>query len=364
MAGLNKRIKVATGVALVGIAGAAGFVLTDRRVGETATPQVTAVTTGTAEIRRVDIAQRQYVNGTLGYEGTYQVIAPGQGVLSWLPPLGTVVSRGGAAYETDGKPVVLMYGGRPAWRAFELGMDNGADVEQLEANLKELGYGAGLTVDQHFTAATSGAVRRWQTAAKLTVTGTVQLGQVLFMPGAVRVGDHDIDLGERVEPGALVEHGTSNRPAVTVPLSPQQLPNAKVGNQVMVILPDGKSYGGAITQIGAVVSPAGGADGPNGNNQPTAPVTVRVDGDTGGFLDQSTVRVAITVRLHPKVLAVPVTSLNAVAGGGYEVIVIDGATTRRVPVETGLFDESSMLAEVSGPGLAEGLKVQVPNAGQ
>jgi hypothetical protein len=42
------------------------------------------------------------------------------------------------------------------------------------------------------------------------------------------------------------------------------------------------------------------------------------------------------------------------------VIVVDGATTRRVPVQTGLFDEFAGLAEVSGPGLAEGQKVQVP----
>jgi HlyD family secretion protein len=70
--------------------------------------------------------------------------------------------------------------------------------------------------------------------------------------------------------------------------------------------------------------------------------------------------VAITVAAHRNVLAVQIAALNAVANGRYEVIVVDGATTRRVPVQTGLFDEFAGLAEVSGPDLAEGQKVQVP----
>jgi hypothetical protein len=66
------------------------------------------------------------------------------------------------------------------------------------------------------------------------------------------------------------------------------------------------------------------------------------------------------VALHTKVLAVPITALNALSGGGYEVVVVDGAGTRRVPVQTGLFDDSAALAEVSGPDLAEGQRVRVP----
>lgn len=363
-------MRVATGVALAGVVGAAGFAVADRRTGQTTTPEATGVATGTATVDRVDVAERRQVDGTLGYAGAYDVVAPGPGLLTRLPAAGSVLRRGQAVYEVDGKPVVLMYGGRPAWRAFRPGMADGVDVAQLEANLKALGHADGLTVDKHFTTATYYAVRRWQRAANLTVTGSVPIGQVVFLPDAIRITGADLKLGEQVQPGALVEHGTSARPAITIQLSPQQLPGAKVGDRVVVTLPDGTTRGGKITQIAAVAessggtgdsAPGGGPDPGDGASQSTVPVTIQADGTITGFLDQAQVQVAITVEYHQGVLAVPITALNALPGGGYEVTVVDGATTRRVPVRTGLFDEFAGLAEVSGPGLAEGQHVQVPS---
>jgi hypothetical protein len=84
-----------------------------------------------------------------------------------------------------------------------------------------------------------------------------------------------------------------------------------------------------------------------------------VDGTVTGFLDQAQVQVAITVAAHANVLTVPITALNAIPGG-YEVIVVDQGTTRRIAVETGLFDEFAGLAEVRGSGLAKGQLVRVP----
>jgi peptidoglycan hydrolase-like protein with peptidoglycan-binding domain len=364
----RRSTKVVMVVAFVGLAGAAVLVVTNSRAGSTGTPPVTGVSTGTAAVRRVDIAERQQIGGTLGYEGAYNVIAPGPGVLTRLPAVGEVVRRGQAIYEIDGRPVVLMYGVRPAWRPIEPGMTDGADVQQLETNLKELGYGAGLTIDQHFNVATATAIRRWQQAVHLTVTGSVPVGQVVFMPDPVRIGAHDLRLGEQVDPGALVERGTSDKPAITIALSPQQLPTAKVGDRVVVTMPDGKTRDGHIAHIGAVATSGGDTNSGNGNgngngdsqSHPTAPVTVQVDGATSGFLDQSAVQVAITVESHPHILAVPITALNALPDGAYEVIVVDGGSTRRIHVQTGLFDEIAGLAEVSGPGLAEGQKVEVP----
>jgi peptidoglycan hydrolase-like protein with peptidoglycan-binding domain len=359
-------MRVATGVALAGVVGAAGFVVANRRTDHTGTPPVTRVKTGTATVEQADVADRKQVDGTLGYAGTYHVVAPGPGLLTRLPAVGTVVSRGQAAYEVDGEPVLLLYGRRPAWRSFGPGMTNGADVQQLETNLRALGFGADLTVDKHFSTATYYAVRRWQRAANLTVTGSVSLGQVVFLPDAIRIGEGDLKLGEQVQPGGEVVHGTSARPAITVQLSPEQLPTAKVGDRVVVTLPDGSTRGGKITQIGTVAAPAAGSTengqpGGGDSGQSTVPVTVQADGTITGFLDQAQVQVAIMVEQHQDVLAVPITALNALPGGGYEVIVVDGATTRRVPVITGVFDEFAGLAEVSGPGLAEGQHVQVPS---
>jgi peptidoglycan hydrolase-like protein with peptidoglycan-binding domain len=351
------RTTVVAMVALAGVAAAAWLLVTRRSDSRQAAPA--AVTTGTVAVRRATVAQRQQVNGTLGYAQTYTVIAPGPGLLTRLPAAGTVISRGQAVYEADGQPVILMYGARPSWRAFQPGMADGLDVRQLETNLKELGYGAGLTVDQHFNTATYNAVRRWQAAAGLPVTGSVPLGQVVFLPGPLRISGSDHAPGERIEPAAPVEHATSDQQAVTVQLSPQQLPMAKVGDPVVVTLPDTTTRAGTITGIGAVATTPSQGSSTTGGGQSTAPVTVHVDGTVTGFLDQAQVQVAITVAAHANVLTVPITALNAIPGG-YEVIVVDQGTTRRIAVETGLFDEFAGLAEVRGSGLAKGQLVRVP----
>ena len=75
-------------------------------------------------------------------------------------------------------------------------------------------------------------------------------------------------------------------------------------------------------------------------------------------LDQAPVQVAITQQLDRNVLAVPVTALLALPGGGYAVRL--GTLSRRlIPVATGLFDDAAGLVEVAGPGLAAGLPVEV-----
>jgi peptidoglycan hydrolase-like protein with peptidoglycan-binding domain len=365
----RKRMTIVSAAAVAGVAGTAGFIVLDGPGGTTAMPPAAAASAGTADVRRGNVAERRWVTGTLGYAGSTAVVAPGPGVLTRLPTVGEIISRGEAVYETDGLSVVLLYGNRPPWRPFQQGMTDGADVEQLESNLVQLGHGAGVSVDRHFSVATYHAVRRWQRGAGLPVTGSVPLGQVVFVPDAVRIGATELPVGSEVQPGVVVARGTGAEPAVTFQLVPRQLPNAKVGDAVEVTFPDGKTRSGSIVSIGAVTASAdtSGQNGPNGggNNggdQPTAPATVRVEGAVTGFMDQTQVQVAVTVALRPNVLTVPVTALNPVPDGGYQVIVVEGGATRRIRVETGLFDERTGLVEVSGPGLAEGQKVRVPRA--
>jgi peptidoglycan hydrolase-like protein with peptidoglycan-binding domain len=321
---------------------------------------------------RTDIAERRSVSGTLGHAGAHDVVATGQGTLTGLPAVGRVVGRGDAAYEVDGTPVPLLYGERPAWRAFQLGMTDGTDVRQLETNLKALGHGDAVTVDDHFSSATYWAIRDWQYAADLTVTGTVPLGQIVFVPGAVRIGAHDLKLGMPVQPGTLVEHGTGDARAITAQLLPVDFPDVRVGDRVIVTLPDGTARRGRITVIGAVAvstpssgdSGGGPGSGPSDTGTESAvPVTITVRRRMRTFLDQAQVEVAITTEEHRNVLAVPTTALRSLPGGRYEVIVVNGATARHVPVEPLLFDETAGLAEVDAEGLSEGQKVEVPDDG-
>jgi len=89
-------------------------------------------------------------------------------------------------------------------------------------------------------------------------------------------------------------------------------------------------------------------------------VTVRIGrSQIPAGLDQAPVQVAITQQQHRDVLAVPVTALLALPGGGYAVRTASGPGRRLISVTTGLFDDATGLVEVSGPGLAVGQAVQV-----
>jgi HlyD family secretion protein len=366
------RTAALTAVALAAVAGAAAWALTGGRTAHGEQGPVRPVTTKTATVVRTDIAERRPVSGTLGHAGAHDVVATGQGTLTGLPAVGRVVGRGDAAYELDGTPVALLYGRRPAWRAFQLGMTDGTDVRQLERNLKALGYGDAVTVDEHFSSATYWAIRDWQDAADLTVTGTVPLGQIVFVPRAVRIAAHDLKLGMPVQPGTLVEHGTGDARAITAQLLPVDFPDVRVGDRVIVTLPDGTARRGRITEVGAVAvstpssgdSGGGPGSGPSDTGTESAvPVTITVRRRMRTFLDQAQVEVAITTEEHRNVLAVPTTALRSLPGGRYEVIVVNGATARHVPVEPLLFDETAGLAEVDAEGLSEGQKVEVPDDG-
>jgi hypothetical protein len=69
------------------------------------------------------------------------------------------------------------------------------------------------------------------------------------------------------------------------------------------------------------------------------------------------VKVGVTTGSRKGVLAVPVNALLALAEGGYGVRLTDG-TGRIVVVSTGLFARG--MVEVSGDGLTEGTRVEVP----
>jgi peptidoglycan hydrolase-like protein with peptidoglycan-binding domain len=285
-----------------------------------------------------------------------------------------VVRRGHALYELNGRPVALWYGARPAWRAFEPGMSDGQDVRQLEANLVSLGFDPDrtLTVDDHFSAATRAAVRRWQAGTlglpPLGRSGAIPLGGVVFFPGPVRVATVAATLGAPLEPGAPVLSVTPTKPVITAGIDPALQGLVRAGNRVRVLLPDGRASSGTVAADSRVATAVdaegrqGGDGGGSSSGQTVISVTVRLaDPSAARGLDQAPVQVAITTQAHTGVLAVPIAALLARPEGGYAVEVVGpGTASRRVPVRTGLFDETAGMVEVAGAGLAEGLAVEVP----
>ncbi|HWX08867.1 MAG TPA: peptidoglycan-binding protein [Gaiellaceae bacterium] len=319
------------------------------------------VPTSLARVVRADVVERQQVGGTLGYNGSYSVVnGPTAAVVTWLPTAGAVVARGGTLYELNREPVPLLYGDRPTYRDFSFGMSAGPDVLALERNLRALGYA--VHPSERFDIDTLAAVEQWQRSLGVQPTGTLTLGSVVFLPGRIRIANEVALVGSPVQPAAPILTATDTRPAVLVSLDPSSVSQLRAGDSVIVTMPDGSSADGRVSDIGRVASvPAQSQNGGGQPATPTIPVTIRLlASSTTGALDQAPVQVAITTQAARNVLAVPVSALLALPGGGYAVDVRDGALTRSVPVTTGLFDDVAGRVQVSGAGLAAGMQVEVP----
>jgi len=381
---VRRRLKRATVVAAPVVAAGvtAGVVLGTPalRPGHPAAAPVVAV--GYAAVARADLTNTVQVSGSLVYAGSYTIVNQAQGTAyTALPDAGAIIRRGQQLYAVDGSPVTLFYGATPEWRALSAGVPPGADVAQLDRNLIALGCGAGLTVSDYFTDATAYAVELWQTARGLPVTGTVPLGQVAYAPGALRITSAIPVPGSPPQAGTSILTATSPVPVVAAEVAVGQEYLVKAGDAVTVTLPDGvTTTPGIITSVASVASAsssgsgssgggspeqspgagAGAGSGPgSGSGQDTVQITVRlVNPDAAGHLDQAPVTVNIVSEQVRDVLAVPISALVALAGGGYAVEVSHGGAVQPVAVRTGLFSQT--LVQVSGAGLMVGTRVEVP----
>ena len=192
----RQRVFIALG-ALASVAVAAGIILGAGLGGTSAGASQPAKSAGAATVQRRDLVQTDTEPGTLSYANPHTVFNRLSGTVTSLPSVGQTIAPGQTLYRVSGAPVILMTGGVPAYRDLSDGVSAGADVQELEQNLVALGFDPSrqITVDQTFDAATAAAVDRWQAALGETQTGTVSLGQVVFLPGSQRVTAIDTALG-------------------------------------------------------------------------------------------------------------------------------------------------------------------------
>lgn len=376
----------ATGVVVLGGVGV-GLALAgtgDPTGAEGQTTTTPAAKLGVATVERRTLVDRQTVGGTLGYRGERTVLARMSGTISWLPAVGVVVQPGKPIAKVDGSPVILLDGTVPAYRALGSGVTDGEDVRQLERGLARLGYDPG-TVDAEWTASTTSAVNEWRDDLGLEQTGAVELGRVVFLPGARRVKSREVEIGTASGSGSGGGGGegdggtggdggtatevlktTSDTRVVTLDVDAADQGIAKEGAKVSVELPDGDTIPGVIAKVGRVAESSSDGDGGgnggggDGDGSATVSVTVKLTGRKGGRLDQAPVNVELARDTRKGVLTVPVTALVARRGGSYAVDVIDGARRKLVTVEPGLFADG--VVEVSGKGLRDGTPITVPVA--
>jgi peptidoglycan hydrolase-like protein with peptidoglycan-binding domain len=353
---------IALGAAAVVAAAVAGYVVLGRSTDDTTAAATTAPVT-TAKVVRRDLAETDSFDGTLGYASTRPVVNQLQGTITALADEGSVVARGKALYRVDGSPVTLMYGAVPAWRTLSSAVSDGADVRQLEWNLVALGYdpGRAMTIDGEWTSATTAAVERWQEARGMTADGVVELGEIVFLPGRQRIGEHQTSVGLPAAPGTQVMSTASTTQVVTVDLEASRQELVDEGDRVSVELPGGDVVQGTITDVGKVAEASDDTtdNAAGGGSEPTIAVTISLAGRASTDLDQAPVTVDVTRNLERNALAVPVTALLALSGGGYgvELSKADG-TTQLVGVETGVYADGYV--QVSGDAIREGDSVVVP----
>ncbi|MEO3925243.1 peptidoglycan-binding domain-containing protein [Micromonosporaceae bacterium B7E4] len=353
--GRGRAVAVVTTAALAvaaGVAAAVGFGGDDP-----GTATASNLPPANAQVTRQTLIDSETADGELGYGETRTVAARKGGTITSIAAAGTRVTRGKPLYSVDNQKVVLLYGGLPAYRTLRSG-DSGEDVEQFEKNLSALGYD-GFTVDDEYTSATAEAVQEWQEDLGLDETGRVELGQVVYATGEVRVDSTEAEVGDAVQPGGgvLSYSGTSRVVTVSLDVDDQRL--AKRGAKVTVTLPDGKEAAGTIAATETIIETGTGANGAQGEPETKIEVTVTAaDPKALAGFDSASVDVAFTAAQRENVLTVPVAALLALAEGGYGVEVVEGDVTRIVAVQTGMF--ASGRVEVTGDGLVEGATVGMP----
>jgi hypothetical protein len=317
-----------------------------------------AAQANTAPVQKGKLSALVSQSGTLTYRARpdgspFSAINHARGTYTELPEVGDEVDCGGTLYRVDDKPVLLLCGTVPAYRALHEA-DAGQDVRQLNRNLHVRGAG------DAFTAKTQQALEALQRRKGVRATGSLALGDAVFLPEAVRIAKVSGPLGGSARPGAVALTATSGALHVQVSLDPSEQGQVERGDRAQITLPGNTTVTGKVVGFGRTAQAPAGQDGSAADA--TIPTSISLD-DPGRArgLDKAPVQVDITTAGVGDALSVPVTALVGRSGGGLAVEVV-GAGGRRdlVAVKVGLFDTAGGRVQVDGD-LRAGDRVAVPS---
>lgn len=335
---------------------------------EPATPAGQAAPANTAPVERGGLSALVSQSGTLTYSARsdgspYVVINRAGGTYTQLPENGDRVGCGDVLYRVDDEPVLLLCGTVPSYRDLTVG-DEGQDVRQLNRNLHQLGRDGDARPDPNdgtFTSRTKAALGTMQRATGSPATGTLALGDAVFLPESMRVAEVRGQTGAAASPGAPVLAATSDRLRVQLNLDPSQQGEVEKGDRASITLPGNIVTTGRVEGFGRVARTPESPDSEPADA--TIPTYLGLDDPAvARGLDQAPVSVDITTRGVDDALSVPVTALVGRSGGGFAVEVVRPGDRRElVEVQVGLFDSGGGRVQVEGD-LRAGDSVVVPSS--
>jgi hypothetical protein len=365
---MTRKKWVLAAAAVVLVAAVAVGVVVATSGGGQATPAAQARAVNTATVDRGTLSDMVSQYGILSYRARsdgspYAVLNRAGGTYTELPSAGDKIDCGAVIYRVNNHPVLLLCGPMPAFRSLSEGA-SGPDVAALNVNLIHLGYATRKQLDpssRDFSFATAAALKKLQAKLGEDQTGSLALGQAVFLPESVRIAKVTGELGGSAQPGAAVAQATSDTLEVEVNLDPSQQREVKKGDRAQITLPDNTSVAGKVDRLGRVAQTENSQD-PNAGA--TIPAYISLDhAQQAHALDQAPVQAAITTKGVVNALSVPVTAIVGRSGGGFAVEVV-GTNGRRelVAVKLGLFDSAGGRVQIARGALHAGEQVVVPSS--
>lgn len=309
--------------------------------------QTQAVQPVTALVERRTLRESLPLRGTVhrSLRGTLRTATTGQ-ITRLLLRQGEVVQAGAELLRVDGRPVVAVPGAMPYWRNLSAGA-RGDDVRQLQEMLAAEGYEVG-SVDAAFGRNTTRALRQWQAAHLLPVTGELAPGDIVTGQWPARLGTVSAALGDRLAPGDELAQLVADELAVTLTLSPTDRLKVHEGQPLTVTLrATGQEADGRVGRVSSVADEA--EDG-----SLTYAADVALDSPLDA-VEGAEVVAQVELAEARDVLAVPLAALG-MGGSGEPIVQVVGSDSviEQLQVEPGLAEGAYI--EIRS-GLSEGQSV-------
>lgn len=323
-------IAVATALLAVGAWAGASLVTSPREAALSAEAPPPSVITAQVEAR--EVRQEVITRGTVQADRTVEAIGPStpdgaeSAVLSRaLPERGASLKAGEVAAEVSGRPVFLLTGTVPMYRALGPGAV-GPDVAQLQDGLRELGFKIADAKGTFGDGTLAAATKLYEKAGYALPAAGIPTGEVVFLPGF---------------PATV----TAAKGAVGVPASDAQLTLASGRLTVVADFPSRQrallAQGDAVVLSSELLGEEAAAtigrlDLASADAGGTVVEIVPDEQLPPGWAGQGVRVRVVTEASGGEGTAVPVGAVFLSEGGVAEVVLVDGEKRTRVPVTVGV----------------------------